>query len=118
MLEAPVIDGGLAVAVGDGFPLTPGHHLILSRRHEPNFFALRGEEVAAIMDVTARVRELIAERHAPDGFNIGVNVGVAGGQTVGHVHLHLIPRYDGDVADPRGGVRWILPERAPYWQRE
>ena len=58
---------------------------------------------------------ILDERHQPDGYNIGINQGQAGGQSVPHLHIHIIPRYTGDKADPRGGVRWILPEKAKYW---
>jgi diadenosine tetraphosphate (Ap4A) HIT family hydrolase len=68
-----------------------------------------------VFDLTRGLQKLLAALHQPDGFNIGVNVGAAAGQTVGHVHLHLIPRYAGDVPDPRGGVRWIIPAKAQYW---
>lgn len=106
-----------AVAVMDRYPLNPGHCLILPRRHTPLFWDLTVEETATLFEVLAQARKLIEEKFAPDGYNIGVNVGDAAGQTIGHVHVHLIPRYRGDDDDPRGGVRWILPERAVYWER-
>ena len=105
----------LAVAIPDAFPVSPGHTLIVSRRHVAGWFELSEAEQAAVLALAGLVRARIAEARAPDGWNLGVNVGAAGGQTVGHVHLHLIPRYAGDRGDPRGGVRWILPDRAPYW---
>jgi diadenosine tetraphosphate (Ap4A) HIT family hydrolase len=109
------MDGGAAVAIADAFPLNPGHMLVLPRRHEPDFLALRPEELEAVANVArALVRDLKGEAH-PDGFNLGVNVGPAAGQTIDHAHLHVIPRYAGDVAEPRGGIRWIIPARAPYW---
>ena len=67
------------------------------------------------MRAIEHAREVIAEQHAPDGFNVGMNLGAAAGQTVAHLHLHVIPRYTGDVEDPRGGVRWVVPARAGYW---
>ena len=63
-----------------------------------------------------RVRASLAAELDPDGFNVGVNDGAAAGQTVAHAHVHVIPRFEGDVADPRGGVRWVVPDRARYWQ--
>ncbi len=102
------------VALMDRYPLNPGHCLVLPRRHTPLFWDLSPEETAAVFGVLAQARDLIDEKFAPDGYNIGVNVGDAAGQTIGHVHVHLIPRYRGDDDDPRGGVRWILPERAVY----
>jgi diadenosine tetraphosphate (Ap4A) HIT family hydrolase len=105
-----------AVAVWDGFPVTPGHSLIIPKRHIVSFFEATPEEQAALFEILGEIRSrLIAERR-PDGFNIGVNDGAAAGQTVMHLHIHLIPRYLGDTADPRGGVRWIMPEKAPYWK--
>jgi diadenosine tetraphosphate (Ap4A) HIT family hydrolase len=106
----------LAVAFPDAFPLTPGHTLVVPRRHEPDFLALSGAEQQAVMALAAEVAARLRAERAPDGYNLGVNVGPAGGQTVAHAHLHVIPRYGGDVADPRGGIRWIIPERARYWE--
>lgn len=110
-----LLDGGLAVVIADASPLSRGHALVLPRRHEPNFLALSGDELAAVAIVAQTIVGRLRDEHHPDGFNLGVNVGAAGGQTVDHAHLHIIPRYLGDVADPRGGIRWILPERARYW---
>ncbi|HLE21350.1 MAG TPA: HIT family protein [Vicinamibacteria bacterium] len=105
----------LAAAFPDAFPLNPGHILIVSRRHEPDFFSLTTEERRAIWELVESVRVHIEAHYAPQGYNLGINVGSAAGQTVGHAHLHVIPRYDGDVGDPRGGIRWLLPARARYW---
>ena len=69
-----------------------------------------------VWGLVASVRQLLLDRYQPDGFNIGVNDGLAAGQTVEHAHIHLIPRYVGDVADPRGGVRWIIEKNAKYWK--
>lgn len=107
-----------AVAFLDGFPVTLGHALIVPRRHMESFFEATAEEQAALFDLTAKVRLLLIDESEPDGFNIGVNDGAAAGQTVMHLHIHLIPRYAGDTADPRGGVRWIMPEKAPYWKNQ
>ena len=108
--------GRQAIAIPDGFPLNPGHHLVIPRRHEADFFALTPAEMAAVMSLVSETRTRIERDHRPDGFNVGVNVGHAGGQTIGHVHVHVIPRFEGDVADPRGGVRWLIPDRAVYWE--
>jgi diadenosine tetraphosphate (Ap4A) HIT family hydrolase len=105
-----------AVAIADAFPLTPDHSLVLPRRHEPDFFALDAREREAVFALAWELKRVLAERHQPDGFNLGVNIGDAAGQTVGHAHLHLIPRYRGDVREPRGGIRWIIPEKAAYWR--
>ena len=106
-----------ACAFLDGFPVTPGHSLIVPKRHIVSFFEATREEQAALFDLVAEVRRLLLAEHNPDGFNVGINDGTAAGQTVMHLHIHLIPRYAGDTHDPRGGVRWIMPEKAPYWKR-
>jgi len=111
-----LVDGDMAVALVDAYPVSPGHVLIVPRRHEPDFFRLTDEERAAMWEMVPTVRRTIERNHAPAGYNIGINVGAAAGQTVPHAHLHVIPRYAGDSADPRGGVRWVLPERARYWK--
>lgn len=105
----------LAVAIMAGYPVSPGHALIIPRRHEPDFFSLTAAEQTALIALVNPVRGVIVERFAPDAFNLGVNAGRAAGQTIQHVHLHVIPRYVGDVAEPRGGVRWVLPQTARYW---
>jgi diadenosine tetraphosphate (Ap4A) HIT family hydrolase len=108
-----------AAAFEDGFPISPGHTLIVPRRHEADLLALAEEEQAAIWSLIAPVRQMIeAQWGAPDGYNIGVNIGTAAGQTIAHAHLHLIPRWHGDVADPRGGVRRVVPSKAAYWKVE
>jgi diadenosine tetraphosphate (Ap4A) HIT family hydrolase len=106
-----------ALAFPDGFPVTPGHSLIVPKRHIASFFEATGEEWSALFALVAEMRQLLLAQHSPDGFNVGINDGPAAGQTVMHLHIHLIPRYAGDTEDPRGGVRWIMPEKAPYWKK-
>jgi diadenosine tetraphosphate (Ap4A) HIT family hydrolase len=109
------LEGKLAVAFADAFPVSPGHTLVVPRRHVGDFFALTDDEQVEVWALAREVhRRLGRERH-PAGCNVGINVGRAAGQTIGHAHLHVIPRYERDVADPRGGVRWVIPERAAYW---
>jgi diadenosine tetraphosphate (Ap4A) HIT family hydrolase len=110
-----VAENSLAVAFDDAFPVSPGHCLVVPRRHEPDFFALTAEEQTAMWSLVAPVSRHIGAGGMPDGFNIGINVGAAAGQTVAHAHLHVIPRRLGDVDDPRGGVRWVIPAKARYW---
>jgi diadenosine tetraphosphate (Ap4A) HIT family hydrolase len=118
-----------AIAIYDGFPVTPGHTLIVPKRHIVLFFEATREEQSAMLDLLAEMRLLLLDanpsqppfakgRSIPDAFNIGINDGAAAGQTVMHMHIHLIPRYAGDTDDPRGGVRWIMPEKAPYWKKQ
>ena len=104
----------LAVAFPDGSPISPGHTLVVPRRHEADFFALSDDEQAAILDLVRTVQRDLAASTDATGFNVGVNVGADAGQTVDHTHVHVIPRYPGDVPDPRGGVRWIIPVKAQY----
>jgi diadenosine tetraphosphate (Ap4A) HIT family hydrolase len=106
-----------AIAIYDGFPVTLGHTLIIPKRHVSSFFETSREEQAALLDLLAEMRQRLLEERNPAGFNIGNNDGTAAGQTVMHLHIHLIPRYAGDTEDPRGGVRWIMPEKAPYWKQ-
>ena len=100
-----------AVAVLDAYPVSPGHALVVTRRHTANFFDLDPSEIAGMFGLLSQVRCLLDTTHAPHGYNVGVNVGRAAGQTVPHVHIHLIPRYGGDVSDPTGGVRNVIPGR-------
>lgn len=107
-----------ALAIHDSFPLSPGHTLIIPKRHIASFFELTKEEQGAMLDLLAEMRERSrGSSLVPDGFNIGINDGAAAGQTVMHLHIHLIPRYLGDQVDPRGGVRWIFPDKAAYWDK-
>ena len=108
-------EGDMVFALWDGFPVNPGHALIIPRRHIGSWFDATDQEQAEILAMVSRVREAIEAEHAPNGYNMGINDGEAAGQTVGHLHLHVIPRYEGDVEDPRGGIRWVIPERARYW---
>lgn len=104
------------MAITDAFPVSRGHTQVVPRRHVVSYFALGTEERVALWALVAEVRQRLDREHHPSGYNLGVNVGAAGGQTVDHAHVHVIPRFEGDVADPRGGVRWVLPSRARYWK--
>ena len=106
----------LAAAFLDAFPLNPGHCLIVPRRHESDFLALTENEQSAIWGLLPAVRRHVESRGIPDGYNIGINVGEAAGQTIAHAHVHVIPRFHSDVSDPRGGVRWVVPAKARYWE--
>lgn len=105
----------LTFAITDRFPVSPGHCLIVPKRHIPSLFVTTEEERAALWELVKQTRKYLVTKYQPDGFNIGVNDGVAAGQTVMHLHIHIIPRYTGDNADPRSGIRWVMPEKAPYW---
>jgi diadenosine tetraphosphate (Ap4A) HIT family hydrolase len=104
----------LVLALWDAFPASPGHLLLVPRRHVATWFDASEDERAAILKALDDAKALVDARHHPDGYNIGVNVGEAAGQTVFHLHVHLIPRYAGDVPNPRGGVRHVIPGRGNY----
>lgn len=134
-----ILSNDHAIAIYDGFPVTPGHTLIVPKRHIASFFEVTKEEQAAMFDLLAEMRERLKSlptslemeaenpiqshfqkgrgNSIPDGFNIGINDGAVAGQTVMHLHIHLIPRYAGDTSDPRGGVRWVMPKTTPYWKK-
>lgn len=105
----------VTLVIRDAFPVSPGHTLIIPRRHVGSFFELTAPERASMFELLTQAKVELDETLQPDGFNIGINDGAAAGQTVPHLHLHLIPRYRGDAPDPRGGVRWVLPAKAKYW---
>jgi len=109
-----VLENDLCYARYDKFPVNPGHLLLIPFRHVAGFFEATDEEQAALLALVREAKDLLDERFHPDGYNIGVNVGTAAGQTVMHLHVHVIPRYAGDMEDPRGGVRGVIPERREY----
>ena len=116
--EQILIDGPIAVAARDSYPVSKGHTLIIPRRHVASFFETTEEERQAMLKLLDEAKAALDKELKPDGYNIGINGGAAAGQTVMHLHIHLIPRYAGDRADPRGGVRWIIPEKAAYWEKK
>jgi diadenosine tetraphosphate (Ap4A) HIT family hydrolase len=110
-----VIDSNTyALAVTDSFPVSPGHALVILRRHTASFFELTSEELAAVYDLLVRMKQRLDSTVKPAGYNIGVNDGGTAGQTVMHLHVHLIPRFIGDVTEPRGGVRCVIPGKGSY----
>lgn len=106
-----VSEHALACAVLDLQPASPGHTLVIPKRHCESFFDLESSEVAACFELLRKERERLLREFRPDGFNVGVNDGTAAGQSIVHTHVHLIPRYRGDHPDPRGGVRHVIPTR-------
>src|SRR5271165_6702709 len=115
--ERIVAGNDLAFAVRDGYPISPGHTLIIARRHVASFFEVTDDERTVMLLLLDQAKEELDAQFQPSGYNIGINDGADAGQTVPHLHIHLIPRYRGDRVDPRGGVRWVLPEKADYWMR-
>ena len=112
--ENLIYDSTFWVAFYDGYPVSPGHTLIVPKRHVTSFFDLNVNERLSFNCAIKSVKEIIDKKFKPDGYNIGVNVGEAAGQTVMHCHIHIIPRYEGDVVCPRGGVRGVIPSKQFY----
>jgi diadenosine tetraphosphate (Ap4A) HIT family hydrolase len=107
-VKDPVFENALAYARYDSNALSSGHMLVVPKRHVADFFDMSGPEQAAVLELLNQAKQLASQKHSPDGYNIGVNVGKAAGQNRMHVHVHLIPRYAGDVPDPSGGIRCVL----------
>jgi len=103
--------------VRDGFPVSRGHTLIITKRHIDSFFNTSSEEKSALLKAVESAKFGLDTEFNPDAYNIGINDGPAAGQTVPHLHIHLIPRYKDDVTDPRGGIRWVIPDKAVYWSK-
>ena len=104
-------ENNLARAFLDTYPISKGHSLVVPKRHVRTMFDTDAKEYKACFDLVREVRELLQGKHQPDGFNIGINCDEAGGQSVWHAHIHVIPRYAGDVEDPLGGVRNVIPRK-------
>lgn len=113
--ERIILSNSLGMVIRDGYPISPGHTLVIPQRHIGSFFELEPEERNSLLSLLEESKRRLDKEFQPDGYNIGINDGPSAGQTVPHLHVHLIPRYSGDQADPRGGIRWIIPEKANYW---
>ena len=109
-----ILDSELSFAIYDGFPVNDGHALIIPKRHIANYFELTNEEQRDCFELLNRVKEKLQEKYNPNGFNVGININEAAGQTIPHVHIHLIPRFEEDVEEPRGGVRGVIPSKKTY----
>ena len=109
-----VAENKLALAFYDACPVSKGHILVIPKRHVENYFDASPEEHNAISRLIFRARQYLDKKYSPDAYNIGANVGRDAGQTVFHFHVHIIPRYRGDVKDPRGGIRKIIPLRSSH----
>lgn len=107
----------LAFSARDTYEVSPGHTLIIPRRHVASFFDLTYEEINACMELISAERQRLDEEFNPDAYNIGVNVGLAAGQSIFHAHIHVIPRYHGDAENPQGGVRHVIPGKAHYQRK-
>ena len=109
-----IYKGKVWTAIMDGFPVSEGHTLLIPNRHVETYFDLTTFEMMSLNLAIKNVKEILDNRYHPDGYNIGMNCGEAAGQTVMHCHVHIIPRYKGDVENPRGGVRGVIPNKKEY----
>jgi diadenosine tetraphosphate (Ap4A) HIT family hydrolase len=116
--ERIVLSNLHGMVIRDAFPVSPGHTLVIPLRHVGSFFDIENAERYALMALLDEAKRQLDKEFKPVGYNIGINDGAAAGQTVPHLHIHLIPRYEGDREDPRGGVRWVIPEKADYWSKK
>mgnify|MGYP000878165167 FL=1 len=112
--EELILENELAWARYDKYPVSPGHLLIITKRHVADFFDTTLEERQALNNLSEEAKKMLDREYSPDGYNIGVNCGAAAGQTIMHLHIHLIPRYQGDIDNPRGGVRGVIPDKRIY----
>ena len=109
-----IVESATAYSIYDKFPVNEGHALIIPKKHYADYFDLSFKEQSACWFMLNKVKEIISKKFNPDGFNLGVNINETAGQTISHVHIHLIPRYKGDVKEPRGGVRGVIPTKKEY----
>jgi diadenosine tetraphosphate (Ap4A) HIT family hydrolase len=104
----------LVYACYDKYPVSEGHVLIITKRHISTWFDATSDEHRAIDEAIMEIKKILDLKYKPDGYNIGMNCGHAAGQSIDHLHLHIIPRYRGDMEQPKGGVRGVIPERRMY----
>ena len=109
-----IIENALAFAHYDSYPVSDGHCLIITRRHIAEYFEATDAEKLAMWELVDAVKPIIDREFGPDGYNVGVNIGAAAGQSIPHLHIHVIPRYAGDVENPQGGVRGVIPNKQKY----
>lgn len=109
-----IYENDACVAVYDKYPVNPGHVLVIPKRHIETCFDLKPYEVERMYYAAMKAKEEIEKKFSPDGYNIGFNCGESGGQTINHCHMHIIPRYKGDVENPRGGIRGVIPNKKEY----
>lgn len=112
--SSAILANELAYVLEDSDPVTPGHCLVVPARHVADFFELTLAEQEAILDLVRQAKSRLDGRYHPDGYNVGVNVGEAAGQSVAHAHVHVIPRRRGDMPDPSGGVRGVIPREQKH----
>ena len=113
-----IIENESAFVHPDTYPVSPGHCLIIPRRHIAGYFEATAGEKLAIWQLLDEVKPIIDRKYGPDGYNVGVNIGSAAGQSIPHLHIHVIPRYAGDVENPQGGVRGVIPHKQKYVRKQ
>jgi len=113
-----ILESDTTYSIYDKFPVSDGHALIVPKRHCADYFELTLEEQSDCWSMVNALKQILMEKYNPDGFNVGINVNESAGQTIPHVHIHLIPRYKGDVKDPEGGVRGVIPEKKSYSKKQ
>ncbi|MFH0966246.1 MAG: HIT family protein, partial [Methanobacteriota archaeon] len=109
-----ILENDLSYTRYDKYPASPGHLLVLTKRHIPSVFDANRRELDTLWELLNNAKHYLDDQFSPDGYNIGINDGVSAGQTIPHLHIHLIPRYIGDTPDPRGGVRGVIPDKQKY----
>lgn len=109
-----IMENDVAYAMYDKFPVSRGHALVIPKRHCGDYFELTDEEQSSCWKMVNEVKKVLSKTIKPDGFNVGINIGETAGQTINHVHIHVIPRYKGDIDNPEGGVRGVIPEKRLY----
>ncbi len=109
-----IVETATVFSFYDKFPISKGHALIVPKRLVANYFELTLKEQTACWIVANKVKNILQEKHNPDGFNMGININETAGQTIWHSHIHIIPRYKGDVENPRGGIRGVIPSKKEY----
>lgn len=108
------LENDLAIARFDRYPVSDGHLEVIPKRHVKDWWETTQEERIAIFDLLDEAKKIVDEKYHPDAYNIGMNLGEQAGQSIFHLHVHLIPRYQGDVENPRGGVRGVIPNKQNY----
>lgn len=112
--EKIIYENSKAFAIYDKYPVNQGHILIISKKHIVDYFNCPDELKDKLWSLLEKSKEVLDEKFNPDGYNIGINCGEVAGQTINHLHIHLIPRYRGDIEDPTGGVRGVIPDERVY----
>lgn len=109
-----IIENEVAFAIYDGFPVSKGHVLIIPKKHIKDYFEADAQVKGELWKLVDECKKIVDKKYNPDGYNIGINCGEDAGQTVMHLHIHLIPRYNGDIENPKGGIRGVIPDKRIY----